>query len=36
MSITIQPPQPGDLITASFMKQLIDQLSALDQRLSAL
>ncbi|HEX8112938.1 MAG TPA: hypothetical protein VF516_34640 [Kofleriaceae bacterium] len=36
MSISIQPPQPGDLITSSFVKQLIDQLKALDVRISAL
>ena len=36
MTITIQPPQPGDLITSSFMKQLIDQLTALDKRIAAL
>ncbi|HKB40005.1 MAG TPA: hypothetical protein VKD72_26450, partial [Gemmataceae bacterium] len=36
MAVTIQVPQPGDLITASFMKLLIDQLAGLDKRVSAL
>lgn len=36
MPITIQPPQPGDLITSSFVKQLIDQLVALDVRMTTL
>ena len=36
MAISIQPPLPGDLITASFMKQLIDQLIAFDKRLASL
>jgi hypothetical protein len=36
MAITIQPPQPGDLISSDFMKKLIDQLVGLDQRLAAL
>ncbi|HEY2903156.1 MAG TPA: hypothetical protein VGL59_21415 [Polyangia bacterium] len=36
MPITLQPPQPGDLITASFAKQLVDLLSQLDARVSVL
>jgi len=36
MAITIQPPKPGDLITSSYMKQLIDQPAALDGRLTTL
>lgn len=36
MPITIQPPQPGDLITSSFMKQLIEQLQTHEARISAL
>lgn len=36
MAITIQPPQPGDLITSGYMKQLIDLLTALDVRISSL
>lgn len=36
MTITIQPPQPGDLITSNWMKQLIDQLIALDRRIADL
>jgi len=36
MTITIQPPKPGDLIRSDFMKQLIDQLVGLDDRISAL
>jgi hypothetical protein len=36
MPISIQPPQPGDLITSSFVKQLIDQLQMLDSRVSYL
>lgn len=36
MTVTIQPPQPGDLITSSFMKQLIDTLTAMDARISSL
>jgi hypothetical protein len=36
MAITIQPPKPGDLITAEFMKQLIGELKSLDVRVTAL
>src|SRR6202140_1294487 len=36
MSITIQPPKPGDLIRSEYMKELIDQLVVLDGRVSAL
>jgi hypothetical protein len=36
MAITIQPPKPGDLITAEFMKQLIGELKSLDLRVTAL
>ncbi len=36
MPISIQPPQPGDLITSSFMKQLIEQLQQLDARVTQL
>jgi hypothetical protein len=36
MTITIQPPQPGDLIRSQYMKELIDQLVALDGRISNL
>src|SRR5687768_9695022 len=36
MPISIQPPQPGDLITSNFMKLLIDQLVALDKRVTDL
>jgi hypothetical protein len=36
MPITIQPPQPGDLITSSFMKQLIEHLQSHETRISAL
>lgn len=36
MAITIRPPQPGDLITSNFMKQLIDQITLLDARIAAL
>lgn len=36
MPISIQPPKPGDLITSSFVKQLIDQLQMLDSRVSYL
>ena len=36
MAITIQPPKPGDLIRSEYMKELIDQLVALDGRISNL
>ncbi|HEY2031768.1 MAG TPA: IPT/TIG domain-containing protein [Myxococcales bacterium] len=36
MAVTIQPPQPGDLITSQFVKDLIDELVDLDQRLALL
>jgi hypothetical protein len=36
MPISIQPPQPGDLITSNFVKQLIDQLQILDARITHL
>ncbi|RSL17993.1 hypothetical protein EDE15_3546 [Edaphobacter aggregans] len=36
MTITIQPPKPGDLIRSEYMKELIDQLVTLDGRVSAL
>src|SRR5713226_6197449 len=36
MTITIQPPKPGDLIRSDYMKQLIDELVALDGRISNL
>jgi len=36
MPITLQAPQPGDLITASFAKQIVDLLTSLDQRVTVL
>lgn len=36
MAVTIQPPQPGDLITSQFVKDLLDELVTLDARLTAL
>jgi hypothetical protein len=36
MATTLQAPQPGDLITASFAKQLVDQLNSLNDRVAAL
>ncbi|HMF96397.1 MAG TPA: hypothetical protein VKE96_18980 [Vicinamibacterales bacterium] len=36
MAITIQPPNPGDLIRSNYMKQLIDQLVGLDARITSL
>jgi len=36
VSIDIQPVRPGDLIAASFANEIIDALTALDERLTAL
>jgi hypothetical protein len=36
MTISVTAPKPGDLITADYFKQIVDTLSALDQRLASL